>query len=84
MPGENHPLPFMKPGDTLDARFHLIVPRLAAGTYTVSVAIADGTIANYEICDYIEDATTFHVEPAAWPISGYLELPCGAIAIHRS
>jgi lipopolysaccharide transport system ATP-binding protein len=81
---ENHPLPPMKPGDTMEACFHLTVPRLAPGKYSVSVAIADGNIVDYEICDYIEDATTFQVEPAARLVSGYMELPCSAIAIHRS
>ena len=53
---ENHPLPPMQSGDEHVIDFHLNMPQLAAGRYAVSVAISDGTLAEYEVCDYIEDA----------------------------
>jgi lipopolysaccharide transport system ATP-binding protein len=80
---ENHPLPVMNPGDEQTVDFHLSAPRLAAGRYSISVAISDGTLDQYEICDYLEDATTFRVEPHARAVTGYMELPCRSVAIHR-
>lgn len=80
---ENHPLPLLNPGDEQVIDFHLNAPRLASGQYAISVAISNGTLDQYEICDYIEDAITFRVEPHARPVTGYMELPCRAVAIHR-
>jgi lipopolysaccharide transport system ATP-binding protein len=81
---ENHPLPLLNPGDEQAIDFHLNLPRLAPGQYAISVAISNGTLDQYEICDYIEDAITFRVEPHARPVTGYMELPCRAVAIHRN
>jgi lipopolysaccharide transport system ATP-binding protein len=81
---ENHPLPALKPGDRHVIDFRLTMPRLAPGTYSISVAISDGSIGEFEVCDYIEDAIHFEVAPDARGVSGYLELPCSAVAIHRN
>jgi lipopolysaccharide transport system ATP-binding protein len=81
---ENHPLPLLSPGDEQAIDFHLNAPHLAPGQYAISVAISNGTLDQYEICDYIEDAITFRVEPHARPVTGYMELPCRAVAIHRN
>jgi lipopolysaccharide transport system ATP-binding protein len=80
---ENHPLPVMNPGDEQTIDFHLNAPHLAAGQYSISVAISNGSLDEYEICDYIEDATTFRIEPHTRPVAGYMELPCRGVAIHR-
>ena len=81
---ENHPLPLLNPGDEQVIDFHLNAPHLAPGQYSISVAISNGTLDQYEICDYIEDAIAFRVEPHARPVTGYMELPCRAVAIHRN
>jgi lipopolysaccharide transport system ATP-binding protein len=81
---ENHPLPALKPGDRHVIDFRLTIPRLAPGTYSISVAISDGSIGEFEVCDYIEDAIKFEVAPGARAVSGYMELPCSAVAIHRN
>ena len=80
---ENHPLPALQPGDRLVIDFRLTTPRLAPGSYSISVAVSDGSIGEFEVCDYIEDAIAFDVAEAARPIGGYMELPCRAVAIHR-
>ncbi len=80
---ENHPLPAMLPGEEHAVDFRLTMPRLAAGVYTVSVAIAVGTSIDFRICDYIEDAVGFTVEPEARPVDGYMELRCSAVTVHR-
>ncbi len=86
---ENHPLPALNPGDERTIDFRLTMPRLAPGCYSISVAISDGSLGEFEVCDYIEDAITFDAAQfdstpgAAHPVSGYIELPCSAVAIHR-
>jgi hypothetical protein len=60
------------------------MPRLAPGIYSVSVAVSDGSIGEFEVCDYIEDAIAFEVKPGERPIGCYMELPCRAVDIHRS
>ena len=81
---ENHPLAPLQPGDELAANFHLTVPGLASGDYSITVAIADGSMEEYEVCDYVQDATAFQVKPAARPVSGYMEIPCRAVVVHRN
>jgi lipopolysaccharide transport system ATP-binding protein len=81
---ENHPLPALKSGDRHTIDFRVTMPRLAAGAYSISVAISDGSIGEFEVCDYIEDAIRFHVPQGSAPVSGYMELPCTAVAIHRN
>jgi ABC-type polysaccharide/polyol phosphate transport system ATPase subunit len=81
---ENHPLPALNPGDERIIDFHLTMPRLAPGIYSVSVAVSDGSIGEFEVCDYIEDAIAFEVKPGERPIGCYMELPCRAVDIHRS
>jgi ABC-type polysaccharide/polyol phosphate transport system ATPase subunit len=81
---ENHPLPALQPGEECVVDFRLTMPRLTPGPYSVSVAISDGSIGEFEVCDYIEDAIEFEVAATPRPVSGYMELPCRAVAIHRS
>jgi lipopolysaccharide transport system ATP-binding protein len=81
---ENHPLPALEPGDERVIDFRLTMPRLAPGSYSISVAISDGSIGEFEVCDYVEDAIAFEVAAGSQPVSGYMELPCSAVAIHRN
>ncbi len=80
---ENHPLAPMDPDTERSIDFRITMPRLASGRYNVSVAVSDGSIAEFDVCDYIEDAIAFTIEPASRAVEGYLELPCNAVAIHR-
>jgi ABC-type polysaccharide/polyol phosphate transport system ATPase subunit len=85
---ENHPLTVLQPGDERTIDFRIGIPRLAPGRYSISAAISDGSIGEFEVCDYIEDAISFDAaqfDPLAHvrPVTGYVELPCGAVAIHR-
>ena len=81
---ENHPLPALKAGDEHIIDFRLTMPRLRPGSYSVSVAVSDGSIGEFEVCDYIEDAIAFDVAASSRRVSGYMELPCLAVAIHRN
>ena len=79
---ENFPLPEMEPGDVHTVDFHWKMPRLSAGRYFISVAISEGTIGEFGVCDYVEDAIAFDAEDET--VSGYMRLPCSAVLIHRS
>ncbi len=81
---EDHPIPAMLPGDHHTIAFHLKMPILTPGQYSVTVAIADGHIEEYQMCDYIEDTISFEVAPGPRPVSGYLELHCENVAMHRN
>jgi len=81
---EYHPLAALKPDDVRIVDFHLTIPRLAPGVYSVSVAVSDGSIGEFEVCDYIEDAIAFDVKPGERPVSGYMGLPCRKVAIYRN
>jgi ABC-type polysaccharide/polyol phosphate transport system ATPase subunit len=85
---ENHPLTVLEPGGERTIDFRITMPRLASGRYSISVAISDGSIGEFEVCDYIEDAVSFDAaqfDPLAdsRPVTGYMEWPCGSVAVHR-
>ncbi len=85
---ENHPLTALRAGGERTVDFRITMPRLAPGRYSISVAISDGSIGEFEVCDYIEDAISFDAsqfDPLAEvrPVTGYIELPCGSVSIHR-
>lgn len=77
---ENYPMPSVAPGtnDTVD--FHWTMPDLAAGRYFVSVAVSEGTLDEFGVCDYVEDALAID---AAGDTAGYLKLRCSSAAILR-
>ena len=83
---ENYPLPQLAAGETHIVDFHWTAPDLAPGEYHVSLAIADGDVREFRLCDYVEDA----IEAAASARTsflggtGYFQLHCAEVAIHRN
>jgi ABC-type polysaccharide/polyol phosphate transport system ATPase subunit len=69
-------LPPMRPGDVYTVDFHLKLPELYAGSFSFSPAIADGTLTSFRTCDWIDNAITLQMAPAAGPIYGYQRIPC--------
>ncbi|MGC2659760.1 MAG: ABC transporter ATP-binding protein [Bryobacteraceae bacterium] len=61
---------------TCDFTFH--VPELYPGRYGISVALSEGTLEEFEICDYIEDCLSLKVEGNPADVRGYLRLNCQA------
>ncbi len=87
---ENYPLPPMNPGDSHNIDFHWAFPALAPGEYCISVAVSDGTIEDFQVCDYVEDAIKVEAAPfepdapsALLPPRGYFRLPCAAVTVHN-
>jgi hypothetical protein len=85
---ENYPLPAMAAGEAGSVDFHWMFPALSAGEYQISVAVSDGNIEDYQMCDYIEDAIPITVDAGAdddghMPRT-YFQLRCAAVTIHRN
>lgn len=87
---ENYPMPAMPAGDANNIDFHWSVPDLAPGVYRISLAVADGNIEDFHMCDYIEDAIELTAatkggsngDASPDASRGYFRLHCAAVAIH--
>ena len=73
---EGYLLPPLVSGDHLTVEFQWTMPRLAPGTYGVTLAVSDGTLEKFVVCDYAEDALSFAVPPGNEPEFGWLGLDC--------
>jgi lipopolysaccharide transport system ATP-binding protein len=73
---EGYQLAPLGPGDTVTVDFHVEMPALYASTFSFSPAIADGTLDQYAICDWVDNAIALQMTPAEAPIYGHLHLRC--------
>jgi ABC-type polysaccharide/polyol phosphate transport system ATPase subunit len=78
---EDYPLSELRGENTVD--FHFIAPEIAPGRYFISVAVADGNIEDFAVCDYIEDAIEVEVAAGGWTGPGYMKIPCAGISVYR-
>jgi lipopolysaccharide transport system ATP-binding protein len=61
---QDYPVPCQE-GDELQGDFVFYMPRLPAGDYSITVAIANGTQEKHEQHHWIHDALTFRAEPSS-------------------
>ncbi|HYW45263.1 MAG TPA: ABC transporter ATP-binding protein [Bryobacteraceae bacterium] len=73
---EGHELPPMQAGDIYTVDFYIDLPELYPASFSFSPAIADGTLAGYAMCDWIDNAVALQMSRAESEIYGYLHLPC--------
>lgn len=73
---ENCDLQPMFPGEEITVDFHVEVPELYASTFSFSPAIADGTLDEYSICDWIDNAVALPMMRSEAPIYGHMHLRC--------
>jgi ABC-type polysaccharide/polyol phosphate transport system ATPase subunit len=73
---EGYLLPPLIAGDHITVEFLWTMPRLAPGTYGVTLAVSDGTLEKFGVCDYTEDMLSFTVPPGNEPDFGWLGLDC--------
>ena len=66
----------MHAGDVLTVDFHVDLPDLYPASFSFSPAIADGALAGYTMCDWIDNALALQMTRAAREIYGFLRLPC--------
>jgi lipopolysaccharide transport system ATP-binding protein len=84
---EGYDLPPMAPGDLYTVDFHLTLPELYPAHFSLSPAIANGTLRGYEMCDWIDNAITVQVAPGDGEVYGYVRIPCRVqlnSTIHRA
>lgn len=87
--GENTFLSYMdrpfplEPGGLLHARFEFRMPILASGTYSVSIAVADGTQANHVVHQWLHEAIVISSHSTSLA-TGLMGIPMRAIVLERS
>ncbi|MFB3779615.1 MAG: ABC transporter ATP-binding protein [Bryobacteraceae bacterium] len=69
-------LPSMSAGDVHTVDFHVQLPHLYPGSFSISPAIADGTLASYKMCDWIDNAIALQMGHGKGEVYGYMHLPC--------
>jgi ABC-type polysaccharide/polyol phosphate transport system ATPase subunit len=73
---EDHPLPPMMAGEVCTVDFYMDLPTLNASSFSFSPAIADGTLDQYAICDWIDNAVALQMGPTGVPAYGQFHFPC--------
>jgi len=73
---EGYELPPMEPGDIYTVDFHVDLPELYPASFSFSPAIADGTLLDYRMCDWIDNALALQMARTENQIYGYVHLPC--------
>ena len=71
---EDSPVPSIAPGMAYTVDFHFMAPPLSPGRYRISLAVSDGTMDQFAVADYLEDA--IDVEVVGEEARGYVRLPC--------
>jgi lipopolysaccharide transport system ATP-binding protein len=71
---EGAPLAAARAGDRVSVDFLMDVPFLHAGFYHLSPAVADGTLDQYEMCDWIDNACALEVLQRAVTY-GHMRIP---------
>ena len=54
-----HPLPAGRRGQIITSDFSVTFPRLAPGSYSISPAVAKGSVLRHDQCDWIDNALVF-------------------------
>ncbi len=66
----------LKPGDTVTASFHVLIPELYPGSFSFSPWISDGSLSDPVFCDFVENAITIPMARGERIVYGYLHVPC--------
>lgn len=56
---EDHLLPPARAGERCTVEFEVQLPKLAPGSFTLSPAVASGTVVRHEMCDWVDNALHF-------------------------
>ena len=66
----------MEAGDVCTVSFHIDLPELYPAAFSFSPFIADGSLTNHAVCDWIDNAVTLQMARSAGQVYGYVHLPC--------
>ena len=69
-------LPPMEAGDVITVDFYVDLPELYPASFSFSPAIADGTLTEYTMCDWIDNAYALEMGRSENPIYGFMHLNC--------
>ncbi len=73
---ESHPLPPLMAGDTCTVDFHLEIPTLYSTSLSFSPAVANGTLDQFGVCDWIDNAVVLAMTPPDGPMYGHFRFRC--------
>jgi hypothetical protein len=73
---EGYELPPMNKGDVYTVDFHVELPELYPASFSFSPAVADGTLLDYQMCDWIDNAIALQMSRSEGQVYGYVRLPC--------
>ena len=65
-------------GAAVSCDFTFSLPELYPGPYGISVALSEGTLENFNVCDYVENCLSLTIEGNPADVRGYLRLGCQA------
>jgi len=68
-------LPPFGPGDIYTIDFHLRLPELYPAHFSITPAVANGTLEAFEVCDWVDNAISLQAEKGR-AVYGYLHFPC--------
>ena len=63
-------------GDICTVDFYIDLPPLYASSFSFSPAVANGTLDQYSMCDWIDNAVVLQMQKSDQPIYGQFHLPC--------
>ncbi|HJT89480.1 MAG TPA: ABC transporter ATP-binding protein [Bryobacteraceae bacterium] len=73
---EGYELAPLEAGDIITVDFYIDLPELYPASFSFSPAVADGTLAEYAMCDWIDNALALQMSRTEPEIYGYIHLPC--------
>src|ERR1035437_1560828 len=66
----------METGDVCTVSFHIDLPELYPASFSFSPFIADGSLTNHVVCDWIDNAVALQMGRSEGQVYGYVHLPC--------
>jgi energy-coupling factor transporter ATP-binding protein EcfA2 len=70
-------------GAAVSCDFRFSLPELYPGIYGISAALSEGTLVDFDVCDYVEDCLSLTVEGNPQHVRGYLRLSCQASHVSK-
>jgi len=66
----------LRAGEIVTVDFYVDLPELYPACFSFSPAVADGTLEDYRMCDWIDNALALEMSRSAQGTYGYIHLPC--------
>jgi len=73
---EGYPLSPLMAGDVTTVDFHLNIPTLYSTSLSFSPAVANGTLEQFAVCDWIDNAVVLQMAPPDGPMYGHFRFRC--------